>query len=204
MAIEQPRYTVERRFRDFEIRRYAPFVVAETVVEGRRIPAGNEGFRRLAGYIFGRNRGRRKMAMTAPVTEVPASRIAMAAPVTETPAGDVPGRFVIQFMMPSDDTLDTLPEPLDERIRLRRIPGRRVAARRYGGTWSDRRYARHLATLRRAMALEGLEPAGAPQWARYDPPFKPFFLRTNEILIDLDTAPDRLDSPRRDVYARSP
>jgi hypothetical protein len=173
MAYEQPRYEVTKRFPSFELRDYAPFVVAETEVEASHAEAGNQGFRRLAGYIFGKNKGARRIAMTAPVAEV---------------ATGEPDHFLIQFMMPSDFTLDTLPEPLDERIHFRQVPARRVAAIRYSGTWSERRYRSHLDKLRLALGQEQLELVGEPVWARYDPPFKPWFLRRNEILIEVRPA----------------
>lgn len=185
MAYEQPRYTVEKQARDVELRRYEPFIVAETEVAGSQAHAGREGFRRLAGYIFGKNRGKQRVDMTAPVAEAASTRIPMTAPVTEAPSPDGGDRFVIQFMMPSELTLATLPEPLDERIRFREVPARRMAAIRYSGTWSERRYREHLDRLRAAIAREGLEQTGEPVWARYDPPFKPWFLRRNEILIEV-------------------
>ena len=184
MAVEKPKYQVVAKRSAFEVREYEPYLVAETEVEGNRQGAGNTGFRRLAGYIFGKNGGSRKIAMTAPVAQAPAGKkIAMTAPVSEVPAGE--GRFVIQFMMPSQYGLKDLPEPLDESIRFRQVPGRRVAAIRYSGTWSESRYQEHLVKLRSAMVREGLQAAGEPVWARYDPPFKPWFLRTNEILIEV-------------------
>ena len=87
----------------------------------KRTEAGNRGFRLLAGYIFGQNRGERKIAMTAPVTQAPA-KITMTAPVTQTPAD---GRYVVQFTMPSEYTLETLPEPLDPQEKLREVAGGR-------------------------------------------------------------------------------
>jgi hypothetical protein len=182
MAIEKPSYRVVERRGDFELREYAPYLVAETVVGGSREEAGNAGFRILAGYIFGKNRGEKKIAMTAPVTQAEPAKIAMTAPVTQ--AGQE-GRWIIQFMMPSAFTLETLPEPLDPAISFRVVPARRVAAHTYSGTWSASRYDEHLATLRAALASAGLTAVGEPTWARYDPPFMPWFLRTNEILVEL-------------------
>jgi hypothetical protein len=108
MAYEQPRFEVTKRFSDFELRDYQPYVIAETEVEASHAGAGNEGFRRLAGYIFGKNKGARKIAMTAPVTEARATRIAMTAPVAEVATGD-PDHFLIQFMMPfyTDPSLES-------------------------------------------------------------------------------------------------
>lgn len=182
MAIEKPSYQVVERREAFELRDYAPYLVAETAVGGSREEAGNAGFRVLAGYIFGKNRGAKKIAMTAPVTQAEPSKIAMTAPVAQ--AGQE-GRWTIQFMMPSAYTLETLPEPLDPAVSFRLVPARRVAAHTYSGTWSAARYEEHLATLRAALAAAGLTAVGQPTWARYDPPFMPWFLRTNEILVEL-------------------
>jgi hypothetical protein len=187
MAIEQPRFRVVQKFDDFEIREYAAQVVAETEVSGTRESAGNSGFRLLAGYIFGKNRGERKIAMTAPVTQAEGKKIAMTAPVTQAPSGSGQdgARWLIHFMMPSEYSIETLPEPLDPAIHFRLIPARRVAALAYSGTWAESRYLEHLARLREAMRREGLQSRGEPVWARYDPPWIPWFLRRNEILIDL-------------------
>jgi hypothetical protein len=186
MAIEKPRYAVVREVEGLEVREYAPYLVAETEVTGSREEAGNAGFRRLAGYIFGKNRGERKIAMTAPVAQQEGTKIAMTSPVAQQ---EVPERgastWVVQFMVPSELTLATLPEPLDPAIRFRELPARKVAVLRYSGGWSGERYLEKLAEMRTAMAKAGLRPVGEPVWARYDPPFMPWFLRTNEILVEV-------------------
>ena len=181
MAIDEPRYTVLRTYDAFEVRRYEPYLVAETLVSASADEAGNEGFRVLAGYIFGRNKGDRRIEMTAPVAQAPA-KIAMTAPVAQS-AG--PGGFVIQFSMPHEWTLETLPEPLDSRVILRAIPARTFAVISYSGTWSQSRYDEHLKKLQEALVKEGLQWVGEPTWARYDPPWMPWFLRRNEIWLEL-------------------
>jgi hypothetical protein len=181
---EKPSYEVTARFDDFELRDYAGYVVAETEVSGTRESAGNDGFRVLAGYIFGKNKGSRKLAMTAPVAQSEGTKLAMTAPVAQSAGPD--GRtWSLQFMMPSEYALADLPEPLDPRVRFREVPPRRLAARAYSGGWSTSRYEEELARLRAALAREGLAAAGDPVWARFDPPFKPWFLRTNEIWIEV-------------------
>jgi hypothetical protein len=180
---EKPSYQVNRKFDDFELRDYAGYVVAETDVSGTRESAGNDGFRVLSGYIFGKNKGSRKLAMTAPVAQSEGTKIAMTAPVAQSAGAG--GTWTIQFMMPSQYALADLPEPLDPRVRFRVVPPRRIAARTYSGGWSTSRYEEELGRLRAALAREGLVAAGEPTWARFDPPFKPWFLRTNEIWIEL-------------------
>jgi len=181
VAYDSPQYRVVMTLGDIEIREYEPYVVAETVVDGNLESAGNQGFRILAKYIFGNNRGGRKIAMTSPVSQEKAegTKIAMTAPVTQEKAGD---QYTIQFMMPSEYSLEQLPKPNDPRITMRELPARSFAAVRYSGTWSQRNYQKHLALLIDGLRAAGYEPIGEPIWARYDAPFKPWFLRRNEIL----------------------
>lgn len=187
-AVEEPDYTVQRSLpQAVEIRQYAPYVVAEVRVQAAADDAGSEAFPILAGYIFGKNKGERRMAMTAPVTQAPTQvpapmKLAMTAPVTQTPAD---GGFIVQFVLPRDVTLATAPEPLDARVTLREEPARRVAAIRYSGFWSDANYQTHLARLQQVLRDEGLAWSGEPVYSRYNDPFTPWFLRRNEIWLVL-------------------
>jgi len=182
-AIEEPKYTVVRQYDDFEIRAYVPYVVAEVVVPGPAEEAGNRGFRILAGYIFGKNKGERKISMTAPVAQAPApAKIEMTAPVTQAAAN---GGYVVQFTMPSEYTLETLPEPLDPQVRLKEFSGGRFAVIRYSGTWSERNYKEHLEKLERGVEAAGLRTTGSPIYSRYNAPFVPWFMRRNEIWLKL-------------------
>jgi hypothetical protein len=183
MAVEKLAYrTIEQDGR-FELRLIAPHTVAETFADGDFERVGNEGFRRLVQYIGGANRTQARISMTAPVVQKSASEeIAMTAPVAQEKVGD---RYRITFLMPSKYTLETLPQPTDPRIRLRAEPARNVAAIRYTGFWSRSRYDDHERRLREWIQRRGLEPIRGPVWARYDPPFMPWFLRRNEILIEV-------------------
>lgn len=183
MALEQPSYDVLESDGPFELRRYEPYIVAETVVDAEFERAGNEGFRRLADYIFGNNRSQQKLAMTAPVSQTTSEKIAMTAPVSMHRQG---GLYRITFMMPSKYTLETLPEPVNPEVHLREMPGKLSAAIRYRGTWSQQRYEAHRTELESWIDAHGWTVSGEPTFARYDPPFKPWFLRRNEILIPLD------------------
>ena len=184
-AIEQPRYRVERVLEadSIEVRRYEPYIVAEVVVPGPAEQAGNQGFAYLGGYIFGRNKGERKIAMTAPVVQTPQPvKIAMTAPVAQMPAEGGQG-FAVQFMMPSSFTMETLPEPLDPRVTLKPVAEQRVVAITYSGTWSQSNYDEHLAKLRNAAQAAGLKTEGEPVYARYNGPWVPWFMRKNEIWL---------------------
>ena len=182
-AIEEPKYTVVRQYDGFEIREYAPYLVAEVVVPGPAEEAGNQGFRILAGYIFGKNQGERKISMTAPVAQTPAPvKIEMTAPVSQAA---VKGGYVVQFTMPGEYTLETLPEPLDPQVKLREVSGGRFAVIRYSGTWSERNYQEHLEKLERGIEAAGLRTTGSPIYSRYNAPFVPWFMRRNEIWLKL-------------------
>jgi hypothetical protein len=185
MAIEEACYTVEKTDGDFQVRLYAPHVVAEVLVDGTLEEAGNKAFRPLFNYISGANRAKGKIAMTAPVgQQAEGQKIAMTAPVGQEA---VSNQWAVTFTMPTNSTFATLPSPTDEKVRLRAIPPRRMVAVRYSGTWSQKRYERNLARLRDWMKTNGLIAAGEPVWARYNPPFAPWFMRRNEILVP--TAP---------------
>ncbi|MEY2594479.1 MAG: heme-binding protein [Betaproteobacteria bacterium] len=184
-AIEQPRYRVEQVLGadSIEVRRYEPYIVAEVVVPGPAEQAGNQGFSFLGGYIFGRNKGERKIAMTAPVVQTPQpTKIAMTAPVAQMPVEGGQG-FAVQFMMPSSFTMETLPEPLDPRVTLKPVAEQRVVAITYSGTWSQSNYDEHLAKLRNAAQAAGLKTEGEPVYARYNGPWVPWFMRKNEIWL---------------------
>jgi effector-binding domain-containing protein len=184
VAIEEASFTVIEQNGDIELRQYAPHIVAETTVEGTFDQVGSEGFRRLAGYINGENRTKQSIAMTAPVSqETQSEKIAMTAPVGQEKSGD---RWRITFVMPSKYALDTLPEPIDSRIETKWEPGRLMAAVRYSGTWSRKGYEENKERLLAWIEERGFEQTGDPVWARYDPPFMPWFLRRNEVLIPVD------------------
>ena len=160
--------------------------MAETRVEGTLEGAGNQGFRVLASYIFGNNQGKQKIAMTAPVGQerIEGTKIAMTAPVTQARSGET---FTIQFMMPSEFSKESLPVPNDPRIQIREVPSKRLAAIRYSGRWTKERYDENVHELLGTLKRNGYEPVGEPVWARYDPPFKPWFMRRNEILVTFRT-----------------
>ena len=186
-AIDEPAYAVVQTTDVFEVRQYAPYLVAEVVVPGPVSEAGNQGFSLLGGYIFGKNKGERKLEMTAPVTQTvlppaPPVKLEMTAPVTQAATA---GGFLVQFVMPKGYTLATLPEPLDARVKLREVPGNRVAVIRFSGSWSQSTYEEQLQKLRSALAAAGMTTAGEPVSSRYNSPFSLPFLRRNEVWLNL-------------------
>jgi hypothetical protein len=184
MATERPEYDIEVSEPPFEVRQYAPTVVAAVHVDGTREAAVNAGFRILASYIFGNNEAQRKIAMTAPVTQ--GTRIAMTAPVEQNEAQT---GWEIRFTMPSGYTMSTLPKPRDPRVELVAVPHRRVAAVTFSGFWSDSNLQSHRAQLLDFLKKRRLTALSAPVYAYYDPPWTPWFWRTNEVMIDIAAAP---------------
>ena len=185
-AIEKPEYAVVAERDDYEVRRYEPYLVAETTVEGDFGDAGNAAFRRLAGYIFGDNKANEKMAMTAPVESRSADqgeKMGMTSPVLSAAEGE--GRYVYGFVMERKYTMDNLPRPTDERIAVREVPARHVAALRYSGRWTEKNYREHEQALLAALKRDGVETIGGPGLARHNPPIMPSFMRRNEILIEI-------------------
>ncbi len=185
-GVKEPAYAVVKSAESFELRTYPQRVVAETRVEGDFGEAGDEGFRRLAGYIFGENRAGTKLAMTAPVAMSGAAegtRIPMTAPVAQRPQG---AAWVVAFTMPESETLATLPVPLDARITLRELPPARVAVVRFSGRWTVDNMNQHEGALRAWARAERLTVVGAAEVNRYDPPFVPWFARRNEIWLRLE------------------
>lgn len=196
MATEELQYAIIAKEGDFEIRQYAPYIVAETTVTGRFEWVGNVAFQRLAGYIFGRNRRRDSIAMTAPVVQEPASeriamtspvlqepdsaRIAMTAPVYQEGEGD---SWVVTFVMPSQYTMETLPEPVDPKVRLRERPGQLMAALTYSGTWRKATFEKKRRQLEQMIEEHGYVALGPALFARYDAPMTLPFRRRNEVLI---------------------
>ncbi|MFN0186143.1 MAG: SOUL family heme-binding protein [Aquabacterium sp.] len=182
-ATEEPGYQVVRMLGEVEVRQYDTYAVAEVVVAGPAAEAGNQAFPILAAYIFGRNKGARTLAMTAPVTQSPVPvKLPMTAPVTQLAA---PGGFLVQFALPRGVTADNAPEPLDGRVQLRQVVPNPVAVIRYSGFWSDSNYTQHLFQLQAALRVAGQAWTGEPVYARYDAPYTPWFMRRNEIWLEL-------------------
>ncbi|NPU65794.1 heme-binding protein [Bradyrhizobium sp. 83012] len=177
--VEHPRYDVVRRDGAFEIRAYAPMIIAQAEVHGARKPAIEEGFRIIGGYIFGANQGKAKIAMTAPVQQQA---------TVLTPAGNETGsdRWSVSFVMPSSWTLDTLPPPADGRIKLSPVPAQRMVALTFSGSYSDGILADKTRELRDYAQRQGLTVSGAPLLAFYNPPWTLPMLRRNEVMLACD------------------
>jgi hypothetical protein len=166
-----------------EIRRYGPRLAAETTVEAADAEAGrNAAFRILAAYIFGANRAKSEIAMTAPVEVQSGSRkIAMTSPVETASAGS--GRYTMRFFLPAQLTLATAPEPTDPRVRLLEVPEQTLAALRFSGSRREERVSEKARALLAALEGSLWKPTAEPVSLFYDPPWTLPFLRRNEVVV---------------------
>lgn len=165
MAIEEPDFELLAQADGYEVRRYSPYIVAEVEVSGRS--SDSQGFRTLAGYIFGDNVSGEKMKMTAPVES--------------SEAGN--GGTTFGFVMEDKYSLETLPKPSNERIRIREKPPVVVAVRRFSGRWTDKNFEKNEKKLLDALARDSIDVAGKVMLARYNGPMTPWFMRRNELIV---------------------
>jgi SOUL heme-binding protein len=188
VGTEEPSYTSRPLVDGVEIRRYGPRIAAETTVAANEEAARNAGFRRLAGYIFGRNHQDRRIDMTAPVAQQLDQRIsqkiAMTAPVAQSSAGKQ--GWIIRFYMPAEWTMESLPTPNDERVRIVTQPAETVAVLRFTGDRSPQAVAARTGQLLEILRHNGIEPAGKPMTWFYDPPWTIPFRRRNEVVIPME------------------
>lgn len=196
---EQQEYTVVQVHPGFEVRRYAAHVEARVTVEGSYGNAANRAFRSLVGYIGGKNHASRSMAMTSPVLqEEPSGRsMAMTSPVLQEEAAR-PGTHVVGFVLPAVETMETLPAPDDPRVTLVAVPVEYAAALQYSGRWTEGNYIERAQQLRTAVRAAGLRPRGGTRWARFDPPWTPWFRRRNEVVQPIED-PDSPDDAGGDT-----
>jgi hypothetical protein len=196
MAIEEPAYEVLRSDGPFEIRRYAPMLVAETWADGDMDEASNKGFRLIANFIFGNNQRHdsdqaAKIAMTAPVTVEPQpTAMANAAPMTVEPQSAEAGlatvqRWRIHFVMPRAYTLASIPKPRNEAIQLREIPAKVFAVHRYSWLNTQGRVQEKIQETLQWTQRSSLQVIGSPQLARYDPPWTLPMFKRNEIMVEI-------------------
>ncbi len=180
---EQPPYEVVRRLTsDIEIRRYAPRLAAQTTVSAPNADeAANQAFSLLAGYIFGKNREKAGIAMTAPVSQEKSRDIAMTAPVQSSPAGQ--GGMTMRFFLPSALTRETAPTPLDPRVEIVDVPSETLAVLTFSGRLTDRVRDARTKELLDGLAKSGWRATGTPFTFTYDPPFTIPFLRRNEVVV---------------------
>ena len=183
---ETLKYEVLNKANRVELRRYPSHIKAEVeVADSSYKQAIYQGFRILAGYIFGENVNTEKIAMTSPVQVSDPQKIEMTKPVTVR--GD--GSFLVAFTMPTKYTLETLPRPKDHRINITQIDPEVMAALRFSGYFSENKVSKAKQRLQSWIAQEGLEAEGEFHVARYNPPWVPWFLARNEVMIQIKSDP---------------
>lgn len=183
MAVEEPTFKAVLQEGAFEVRDYPPLVVAEVTVSGDQKEAANKGFRLLAGYIFGGNKSRQSIAMTAPVAQAQTSeKIAMTAPVTQIQNANA---WIVRFTMPKGYSLDTLPQPNDPQVHLRALPASRFAVLKFSGLAGKDDVSAKTAELQKRVAKHKLRPTGPISLAQYNPPWTLWFMRRNEVMVEV-------------------
>ncbi len=192
MAIEEPNFEVIETSDDIEYRRYQPFVIAQTIVAtDERSEANSIGFRRLFQYISGANTAREKIQMTAPVIQSDSAstaasakgeKIAMTAPVQQsaTEAG-----WKVAFVLPLHFTMDTAPRPGSSDIELHQVQARTMAVLGFSGRWTDRNIRQHQTELMSKLEKTDVKIIGEPEFAAYNAPFRPPFMRRNEVMVEI-------------------
>ena len=183
-AVEEPTFKIVLSDNAFEVRDYPALIVAEVTVTGEQKEAANKGFRLLAGYIFGGNKRRQSIAMTAPVAQEPVGeKIAMTAPVTQI---ENSGTWTVRFTMPRAYTMEALPEPNDPKVKLRHLPEARFAVLRFSGLASKGDVHAKSTELLATARAHHLRASGPVTLAQYDPPWTLWFMRRNEVMIPVE------------------
>ena len=182
--VENAQYSVVESRSDYEVRLYPEHIVAQATVKGSHSDSLNEGFRIVAGYIFGGNTRREDISMTAPVIEKSSKSesIAMTAPVTSSEEGE---SHTIAFGMPRSYTLETLPTPTDPRVKIVTIPEKKMAALRFSWIRTDARVQSKKQELLQALQRDNQIIIGEPQYAGYNAPWTPPWMSRNEVLVEI-------------------
>ena len=188
MASEEPKFTLLQKEESFEVRAYAPKIIAEVVVDGDMREASSQGFRLIADFIFGNNTApsgkSEKISMTVPVSVEPQSKkISMTAPVGIQQSGN---RWKVYFVMPSQYSLETLPKPNNPLVNIQLVPAQKFALIRFSGLVDEAKMAIKVSELKAWVASKHLLMIGSPELARYNPPWTLPFLRRNEVMVEVE------------------
>ena len=181
--VEKPDYKVIQTERNIEIRQYEPMIIAEVEVDGKREDAIREGFRLIADYIFGNNTVQRDISMTAPVQQQESQKIAMTAPVQQQSTGR---SWQISFVMPSKYSMETLPEPKNDRVRLKEIMTKKFVVIKFSGTNSNENVTEHENQLMKYIESNQIKIIDSPKYAFYNAPWTLPFMRRNEVMIEIN------------------
>jgi hypothetical protein len=186
MSIETPKFNIVQKDGKFEIREYQEYINASVEIESDYKSALNEGFRILADYIFGNNREKSRIDMTAPVTEqtTKSRKIEMTAPVTSAKvSGDK--RYIISFTMPAKYTLESLPEPMNKTISMYKIAPHKAAVLKFSGYSNEKITTKKTQELEEWLKKNNLQAKDGFGVAQYNPPWTLGPFRKNEIIVKL-------------------
>jgi hypothetical protein len=190
MAIEEPDFEVMKKQGDIEYRRYAPFIIAQTLVKEAqsRSDSSNVGFRRLFSYITGDNTGQEKIEMTAPVIQREGQnkggeKIAMTAPVQQVQSDD---GWLVSFVLPLNYTMESAPIPDNPDVTLQQVTARTMAVLTFSGRWSEKNVSKHQEKILVSLAEADVKTIGEPEFAAYNAPFALPFMRRNEVMVEVD------------------
>ena len=181
--VEKPDYKVIQSEQNIEIRQYEPMIIAEVEVDGKREDAIGDGFRLLADYIFGNNTVQQVISMTAPVQQKENQKIAMTAPVQQQSTGK---SWRMSFVMPSKYSMDSLPVPNNNRVRLKEILTKKFVVIEFSGTNSNENVTEHENQLMNYIEANQIKINDSPKYAFYNPPWSLPFLRRNEVMIEIN------------------
>ena len=181
--VEKPDYKVIQSEQNIEIRQYEPMIIAEVEVDGKREDAIGDGFRLLADYIFGNNTVQQVISMTAPVQQKENQKIAMTAPVQQQSTGK---SWRMSFVMPSKYSMDSLPVPNNNRVRLKEILTKKFVVIEFSGTNSNENVTKHENQLMNYIEANQIKINGSPKYAFYNAPWTLPFLRRNEVMIEIN------------------
>jgi hypothetical protein len=181
---EEAAHTVLFEQDNIQIRLYEESLIAQTITKGSYKESGNEGFKRLAGYIFGDNQSNQKIEMTTPVIEKETSeKIAMTVPVYQEETDNL---WTMTFVLPSKYTIDTIPKPIDNNVVVKQLAEKKVATIRYSGLINDEKLQQKILELEQWLDNNDYVSKSKPYSAAYDPPWTVPFLRRNEIHIEIE------------------
>ncbi|MDA9635595.1 heme-binding protein [Nitrosomonadales bacterium] len=187
MATDEPEFKLILKEDKFEIREYAPKIIAQVEIFGDFNDASSKGFKILADFIFGNNTttdGNSKIEMTAPVEMEPLTqKINMTKPVL---AQGIDNKWIVSFIMPNEFTLGTLPKPNNKSIKILSLPKEKYAVIVFSGLVRESSYLEKEKFLNEFIKEKKLKSSGKIKIARYNPPWTLPFFRRNELMLKVN------------------
>ena len=187
MATEEPEFKLISEEAEFQIREYDPKIIAQVEVEGDFDEASSMGFKLLADYIFGNNLldgTSKKISMTTPVEMTPlAENLLMTSSILDD---QVNNKWSINFIMPQEFSLDTLPKPNNSQVNIIEVPKEKYAVIVFSGLIRESSYAEKVELLSNYLEENSFKQQGAIKIARYNPPWTLPFFRRNELMVRID------------------